>query len=766
MRLQQERLARSLFRILEFYSMGLILIYFFLPSKIQAQENIPLGTWRMHLSYNKINTVAIGTDKVFAASDNGVMIFDKNDNSITSLSKLNGLTGAGISFINFNAPTNQLLITYEDGNLDIIKENTIINFDRLKTSTSIAGSKKLNHISFRSDFAYIASDYGLVVFDLKSNEVKETWRDLGVGGSKLKIYQSTFLADSIFLVTEKGVLVGNRNDNLLDYNSWKRFDVGSFSGAVQFITSFNDKIYVAINNSGIYKYENGAWIKKSFLQNIIFTSLNSSANNLLITENQNLWKLNSANTLTQITDALVKQPVFAVEDGAGKFWIGDVQDGLVSDISGSFLNYFSNGPSNTSAARLKFNNKIMYSVPGGYSPTFEALDNAGSYDFFRDGLWRNQTSTALDLTDIEFVSDKIFLSSFGYGVEKILGAGENETSSTLYNETNSTLVNTNPPAKFVNVTAIEKSSSGLWVANYGTSNSLHLLKNDDTWQTFSFPFLPSRYPTDLRVDFNENIWMILDPLQGGGVIVFDLKNDIAVYVTEEVGHGGLPTVEKQSAKARSICIDHDGYVWIGTDEGVSYFIDPLDVFTSSFDAVKPIFENRYLLKSEKITAIEVDGANRKWIGTENGVWLFNPTGEILINNFTVENSPLISNNINDIEINPETGEVFFATEKGIVSYRGDATDGASTFQQIKIFPNPVTPEFNGTVAISGWATDAIVKITDISGKLIWQTQANGGTASWNMRDYNGHRAVTGIYLVFAATEDATENIVGKIAVIE
>jgi hypothetical protein len=220
-------------------------------------------------------------------------------------------------------------------------------------------------------------------------------------------------------------------------------------------------------------------------------------------------------------------------------------------------------------------------------------------------------------------------------------------------------------------------------------------------------------------------------------------------------NGGLP-----SSAVRAIAIDRDGYIWVGTDEGVAYF------FSETDDAIKPLFEGRFLLRDETITAIEVDGGNRKWIGTERGVWLFSPEGETLIHNFTTDNSPLLSNMIYDIEIADETGEVFFATDKGLLSYRADATTSDAGFRELKIFPNPVTSDFSGSVGITGLATDAIVKITDVSGQLIWQTQANGGSATWNVRDYNGRRAATGIYLVFAATADGSESVVGKIAVVD
>jgi hypothetical protein len=212
-------------------------------------------------------------------------------------------------------------------------------------------------------------------------------------------------------------------------------------------------------------------------------------------------------------------------------------------------------------------------------------------------------------------------------------------------------------------------------------------------------------------------------------------------------------------------MDRDGFVWVGTDKGIAYFPDPSRVFSSNVNAIKPVFDNRFLLRDEHVTAIEVDGGNRKWIGTENGVWLFDEFGESQIHNFNTANSPLLSNKVVDLEINNKTGELFIMTDAGIASFRADATQGEATFDKIKIFPNPVTDQFNGQVGISGLVTDAIVKITDVSGKLVWQAKANGGSTAWDVRDYNGRRAATGMYLVFCISQDGTESMVGKIAVV-
>lgn len=715
-------------------------------------QEIPIGTWRVHISYNSVKSIAIDNDYIFGATSNGVMMFDRDDNSITSYSKLTGLSGTTVTFIQYDGTNEQLLIGYEDGKIDVIKGNTIKALDPTQT-TSITGTKSINHIALHNGLAYLSADFGVVVFDLARAEVKETWRDLGASGETLKINAATFKGDSIYLATDKGVLAGDLDDNLLDFNNYKRYNTGTFSGAIQTIAAFNDKIYVVINNAGLFSYisATGTWNIESYLTGETFTFLNASGGNLLAGADSKLWKIDVSNTITEVTNEKIDDPLYAIEEN-GKLWIGDNVNGLISDINGTFQSYLPNGPSQMATFRLAYADGSIYATAGGYTSAFVKLNNEGVVDEFAKGVWTAQTTSLTDITDVVVdQSGTSYFASFGEGLER------QKTDGTLnvFNADNSPLVNLNPPGKFVNITALANSADGLWVANYGAVNSLHLLKADDTWESFTAPVVAARYPVDLAVDFSNYIWMIANPAQGGGIYVYDRTSKGYEYITDASGSGALP-----SKNVRSIAIDRDGLVWVGTDIGVAYFFEP------SGEAVKPIYESRFLLRDDKVTAIAIDGGNRKWMGTERGVWLFNSTGEEMIYNFTTDNSPLLSNVIRDIAINHKTGEVFFATDKGIVSYRGDATESNSVFQSVKIFPNPVTNSFNGSVGINGLATNATVKITDISGKLIWQTQANGGTAMWNVRDYTGRRAATGVYLVFAATSDGVESVVGKIAVVE
>lgn len=741
--------ARRPFRTARGFNLLLTSYSLLLTSTLYAQTDIPIGTWRMHLSYNTITSVALSTNKVYGAAESGILIFDRIDNSLSSYNRLNGLTGTGISCIAYDANRDQLLIAYNNGDLDILKNNVVTNFNRLKNSSSITGSKKINHIAVQQDFAYLATDYGVVVFDLQQLELKETWRDLGPAGETLKILESTFFNDSIFLATEKGVLAGDTGDNLLDFNSWKRNSTGDFANPVISIAAFNNKVYATISGAGVYRYDNGQWTKESFLQNETFNFLTSTADFLLIGTGSALWKLNASGLQQQVVAENIVEPQAAAADAQQKLWIGDRWNGLLSDFTGSFISYIPNGPTTTQTHRLKFLNQVMYALPGGYTLSGLPLENQGDLNFFENGSWAVTAKSLNDLTDIEAFSGNTFLSSFGDGIERTESSG----SITLFDQTNSSLENVSAPDKSVFISAIESSANGLWVANYAANQPIHLF-DGVSWQPYTFGFPQASYPLDIITDFENNLWMRIDPERGGGLLVFNKEDNTTLFRSETTGNGALP-----NRLVHAFALDRDGLIWVGTLEGVAYF------FSADDDAIKPIFDNRFLLRDEKITALAVDDGNRKWIGTENGVWLFSPSGEELIHNFTEENSPLLSNKINDIEINPANGEVFFSTDKGIVSYRADAT-GTSPSSAVKIFPNPVTSDFTGMVGISGLPTDAFVKITDVSGKLIWQTQANGSTAAWNVRDYNGRRAATGIYLVFAATLDGTDSVVGKIAVIE
>lgn len=712
-----------------------------------AQSDIALGTWRLHLSYHNIQHVETSREKIFAATESGILVYDRQQRSLHTFNKLNGLGATGITSLKYTGENDRLLIGYESGDLDIISNNSVTSFDRLRDA-DVTMSKKINHISLHGDLAYLSTAYGVVLFDLNQFEVKETWRDLGVAGEPLHVYQTTFLNDSIFLATANGVLAGSLSDNLLDYNQWKRYNTGDFAGSIRNIISFNDKVYVS-GPTGFFRFGNDVWVKEPFLPTSVVRSLTASSENLFAISDSTIWSLNTSGQFSENTDDRITAPAVVKQDEEGKLWVGDQTNGLLSNTDGAFSSYVPDGPSLPTARRMVYANGKIFALGGGISSSGEPLNIPGHLNVFEDGSWTASDKLIPDLTDIAFMDNKTFLSSFGSGLA-IEDASGNQT---IADETNSPLMHADGDKS--NVTALAPSTEGLWVANYGGNRPVHLLKDDGSWVSLAFGYPNEQHPIDVAVDRNGDVWLVLNPDTGGGLLVIDRSGNQAHLKIDAAGSGALP-----HKNVRCITPDIDGYIWVGTDAGVAYF------FGVAEDAIKPIYESRFLLRDEKITAIDVDAGNRKWIGTEHGVWLFNSTGESLVQHFTTENSPLLSDAILDIEIHSGSGEVFIATDHGIISYRSDAVAAAEEFADIKIFPNPVHPGYQGTVAISGLVNNAVVKITDISGKLIWQTQANGGMATWHVRNQEGTRPSTGVYLVFATSQDGTESIVGKVAVIE
>ena len=728
----------------------LLTLFILLSGNCIAQENdIPLGSWRLHLNYSKIRSLAEIGERIYGAADYGVMYVDTQEHSTGSLTKLNGLSGIGVNCISNDESKKILIIGYKDGTIDFLDDTKITNLERLKTTSGINGSRAINHIAVSGKNAYASTDFGVVVLDIEKKEIRETWRDIGVIGTTIRIYQSAILNDSIFLATEKGVWCGSLQANLLDFNSWKKFNSGEFSSGAKTITVFRNNIYTAIDGSGIFRKQGNNWIKESFFQNATFTKLKGTDSKLFVCSGTTLWQIDNQNLVTEIKSTEFTHPNDVLEKD-GSLYVGDDAKGiLIRSTDNLVKSFITSGPMLNSFWRIVHQQNTTKAIGGGYTESLLPLNNKGNVSSFSNS-WSTATLSIRDITDFD-LSDpsRSFYASFTDGLLQI-----NPQQELRFDITNSPLQNNS-------ITAIEMTSDGLWVANYNATKSLHLLKTDGSWASFSFPFLQAKFPIDLIHDQSNNIWMPISSKDGGGIIVFNKQSNKSIYLTDQGGQGGLP-----GKKVSSITVDRNGQVWVGTEQGIAYFSKPTSIFDGNVNATKPIYDNRFLLRDEKITALAIDGGNRKWIGTENGVWLFDAVGEKLFNNFTADNSPLLSNRIQCIEINHTSGEVFFGTDKGLASFRSDATEGQENFDSVKIFPNPVTAQFNGLVAIEGLIADSIIKITDVAGNLVWQAMANGGSASWNMRDVNGNRVETGIYLVFSTAADGSDKNVGKVAIIE
>jgi ligand-binding sensor domain-containing protein len=312
--------------------------------------------------------------------------------------------------------------------------------------------------------------------------------------------------------------------------------------------------------------------------------------------------------------------------------------------------------------------------------------------------------------------------------------------------------------------------NNLWISNFGSPQPLVVRKADGNSRNFTLPFtLTENALSQIVMDEGNQLW-IESPL-GNGLICYnygnsidDINDDHWKLYQSGAGNGNLP-----SNNVLSVARDKSGFIWVGTDNGIGVIQCPQNVFNGGCEAVLPIVPQGnfagYLFSGESVQSIAVDGADRKWIATHNGVWLISPDGEKIIEQFTQDNSPLLANDVKKIAIDGTSGEVFFATAKGICSFRGAATEGGESNSNVTVFPNPVPPGYSGTIAIRGLAANSIVKITELNGRLVYQTRALGGQAVWDGRDYKGRKISTGVYLVLVSTDDKSEKTAAKIVFI-
>ena len=724
-----------------------------------AQGDIPVGTWRTHNSFNKLIGLTNTNTLLYAASSNAVFSYDIANTEIETITALSGLSDTQITTIAYNVNAQTIIIPYLNGNIDLLKNNKIRNF-RALLNADINDSKRVNFIYSQDFLSYLCTDFGVLILDLENEEVKDTYFELGEQGAVLPIYSAVISEDSLYLGTETGIIRGNINDNLKDFNKWLRYNNsdGIPDITAKVILKTPSGLLAALDNEGLFEFDGSSWIRKDLLTGVSFLFGSQDAGASLLTTSDGVFRYDGT-SITPIISDLVVSPRAAIELDS-EINIADAINGIV--LINADNNIYPNGPFESDIVKLFGYNDVIIALPRAYDNTFTAIGNTSGAFFFENGEWKNYNSTGypqtitipefLDITDAMYVynSEKLYLSSFGYGVMEI-----DDSQYTIYDETNSTLTNASP-GKNVKVTALDANSSGLSVLNYDAIEPLHILESTvNSWQGYSIPF-PASF-SDQVLSFNNNtFWLKIPPNRGGGILIYDRINARQLLLDNSI----LP-----SNRVNDMAIDREGKMWVATDKGIVYFFNAENILDESFiDPVKPIFEGSILFNNEKITALAVDGGNRIWMGASSGLWLFARNGQEAVSHFKVEDSPLPSNEIIDLAINYQKGELFIATANGLVSYRGSST-AAGEQEPLKIFPNPVNASETDIVTIEGVPTNADITITDSSGRLVFKTKANGNTAIWSGVASNSSIS-SGVYFVFVSTEDKGSKQVGKIGVVK
>jgi hypothetical protein len=768
------------------------LIFFFLSCILCLSAfAVPIGSWSIHLPYYQCKTVAGSATHVWSATDNSLFRVSRADYSMEVITKIEGLSDLSIGALEYNAANGVLVVGYQNGNIDLIKGNKIINLPDIKRSQIVA-DKSVNDIYFIGNLAYLATGFGVVVVDTDREEIKDTYL-IGPSGTYIRTYQIVSDGNVIYVSTSTGISFANLSDPFLsNFAAWSQMS-GIPTGIYNSIDIFDRKLvanysryYMGqgfFNDSTLYyDFDLAAWgYVPGFGDGHTVKKIASTSERMWIVDWGGLipfdTNMSTPGPWYTLGPNIFLYPNDIFPAGNTDVWYADDQKGLVNMTEPWFGHqYRPNGPASIDAAAMDFSEGKMVVVPGGKDDAWNNIYNISGVSLYQNNTWtvmKGNTVPALDtLRDINFCeidpvdNTHIWLSSWGNGLVEM----RNNTVVNVYNQYNS-ILESKVEYPWCGLGGVRYDKDGnLWMVNSHTMKCLKVKKADNTWQEFDFLGLIVTGTTvgGLMITELGQKWMIVP--RNGGIIVFDDGGTIDNLADDRKKKLGFTSTNGSMPGTDVLCMaeDHDGEIWIGTDKGIGVFYCAENMFTSAgCDAQQILIQQgeytQILMESQIVTSIAVDGANRKWIATESGgVFLMSADGTQEILHFTAENSPLLSNNVNGITIDPLTGEVFFATGKGVVSYRSDALEGEDQMGDVFAYPNPVRPEYHGTIAIRGLVRDADVKITDIAGNLIYQTTALGGQAVWNGNNFNGERAASGVYLVFATNEDGTETRVTKI----
>ncbi|WP_431156902.1 ABC transporter substrate-binding protein [Winogradskyella poriferorum] len=788
---------------------GLLTLIFLVLSELSLAQDFS-NLWGGHFSYNSIVDVVTGNNMIFAAAENAVFSYDPLTSDITKITTIDGLSGRDITTIYFSDNFQSLLIGYNTGLIELysISDRTVLSIVDILDKDNITPDKKqINHFYEHEGLVYISTNFGISVYDLERLEFGDTYF-IGNGGSQIRVNQTSVLNNKVYAACLDGIglIRGDlSNPNLIDFSQWETVLPGNF----RTVNTFNNKIYATRlsrflfeiddnENVQLFQFDNLPVDSKVQGENIVFTS-----NTEVLVYDTSINLINFFQPSSEFSSNLT-----ASVNLNNSIYIGTNEFGIITSALSDGVDYLQilpNGPSENNMFRLNATTGTVWATYGAYTEALNPYPLASkgiSYLFEEE--WTNIKFDSLfgarelnEITPNVFNSNQVYISSFFNGILEL-----NDFEPTiLLDQTNSGLESlvlpNNPDYVDIRVSAAEFDSNGLlWNI---TSFVERPLKSYDpisgSWQSYNFSALIEN-PSDengffdMEIDRNGTKWI---GAYNNGLIAFNenIANDPLRKINSE-SQNVLPFT-----RFTALALDNRNQLWCGTTKGLRVLFNTAGFYEDPNPTMRSIIilEDgipKELLANQGITDIKVDGSNNKWVGTaDSGVFYFSPDGQNTIYHFTVDNSPLPSNTINDMSIDADNGIVYFATTRGLVSFRSGGSATKETLDDAYVYPNPVRPEYevlgfddlndiNKGIKITGLTERVNIKITDVEGNLVAEAQSNvnlrsssanynfaidGGTAIWNGKNLSNSIVRTGVYLIMISDLDSFETKVLKVLIV-
>ena len=760
--------------------------------------------WTGHFSYLNINKVVDADDKFYAASENALFSYDLQTNQLSTITTINGLSGELISTLHYSNEYQLLLIGYENGLIEVYTESDqeiLKVVDIINKVTIPSSQKKINHFNEFNSLVYIATDYGISVYDLEGLEFGDTYY-IGDGGAQISVSQTAILNNEIFAAcsSSSGIKSASlSNSNLTDFQLWNSLAGGGFKA----ITVFDTSLYAVNSANKIFEISGANFIPLfDYPQDV--AELNASNNSLLVTTNSKVYQYELGFNLTNVysTTSEFDTSFVAALKMDEVVYIGTTDYGVLKSnplASSDYDEIHPIGPLKNEAFSLSHGYGNLWVSYGDYSIFFNPSPNK-SYGIsnYVDENWVNTTydsiqqTTARTVLNLNTISinplspNQVFISSFANGLLDF----KKEESITLLDDSNSSLESLvlpgSPNFKSIRISGSTFDREGnLWVLNSKVDNALKKLNPaSSSWTSYDFSAIISD-PISEELGFSE---VVIGPDQtkwigsySKGLIGFNESGMMLKNISDE-DVANLPT-----SAIKSLALDKNNVLWIGTYRGLRVLYNTSNFFSEDMvrtESIVILEEGlpKELLAQQFITDIKVDGSNNKWISTADaGVFYLSSSGQKTIYHFTKYNSPLPSNAVNDMALDSDNGVVYFGTNRGLVAFKTGGSSTSSSLKDVYIYPNPVRPGFNmieDKIKIKNISENLNIKITDIEGNLVAEAQSNvnlrykgynleidGGTAYWNGKNLANNTVASGVYVVLFSDFDNFETKVSKIMII-
>ena len=691
---------------------------------ITAAQAANIGQWNAYLAYHDITDIEPAGQLIYVLSSNDLFSYNVNDKSVYAYNKTNSISDTEINYIAWNPSAKKLIIIYSNYNIDLLDNNFNVENISDYYSKAMTDDKTVNNVTINGNNAYISTGFGIIKLNMRDAEISETY-NLGKN-----VTDCSVSGDIIFAKTSDGIYQGKTIHNLVDPNNWTLTTQS---------VSFSDANDITVSTANGYT------------EYIVYDQINKC-----------YWSNQQNGCLQGWTKS---------DSGERTIIANEI------NADGPRYNYF---------GFMKFTQGRLYSCgsyvwDSGREPCIQVF-NDNQWDIYQDTGISEQTGVNYNeilCLDIDHNNpDHIFA-----GGKNGLYEFKNSKFIQLFNSSNSPIEPYNGTSKnYQLTTGITFDSNGnLWCLNSQAPNRSLLCYDGTKWDTFDQPNLMKLSMQNemhslgqlknINIDNNGYLWFCNNHWEIPSFYCYDPQTDkLTCYTNFENQNGTVLNL----TRVRCLAPDKEGNMWIGTDVGLVYL--PSSSIKNGETTIQQYIVSRndgsnlgdYLLGGIDITCMAIDAANRKWYGTNgNGVYLISADNNTQEQHFLSNNSNLLSDYIESIAINEQTGEVFFGTDKGLCSYMSDATvtNDEMTKDNVWAYPNPVKPEYTGFITITGLTYNADVKICTSNGVIVNEGRSSGGSYTWDGRDKNGDRVASGIYMVQTATSDGSKGTVCKIAIV-